>query len=201
MSDQIGGVSAFKQKFVEAKNKLIAAGNTKPTTKDIIAAIKTAQPHEHVIDEGISGFQIEHNPEERPPYSEYEEILDEQETIQQVFEKSILKDMKSPDDFAKLDLSKYTLIADAGPNKDIRMNPDTKEMISKEVSDDGKTVTITYESYGIKHTIKFIDGKFSEGIAGVRRANDTLQEYEYAMNEEGTVTPKSMIQNPDETTT
>ena len=197
MSDQIGGVSAFKQKFIEAKNRLIAAGNSKPTTKDIIAAIK-ATKQEPVHDEGIPGLQIEHNPEERPPYSDYEEILDEQETIQQVFEKSILKDLKSPEDFAKLDLSKFTLIADAGPNKDIRMNPDTKEMISKEVSDDGKTVTITYESYGIKHTIKFVDGKFCEGIAGVRKANDTLQEYEYAMNEEGTVTPKSMIQNPDE---
>ena len=64
MGEQVGRVSSFRQKFIEAKNKLIQEGVQNPKTKDIIAAMKSqkAEAGQSPQESALTGLQVEQNP-------------------------------------------------------------------------------------------------------------------------------------------
>jgi len=64
MGEQVGRVSSFRQKFIEAKNKLIQEGVQNPKTKDIIAAMKSqkAEAGQGTQEAALKGLQVEQNP-------------------------------------------------------------------------------------------------------------------------------------------
>ena len=60
MGEQVGGVSSFRQKFIEAKNSLIQQGVENPKTKDIVAFMRSQQSSSE--QNPVMGLQVEQNP-------------------------------------------------------------------------------------------------------------------------------------------
>lgn len=138
--------------------------------------------------------------EQQPPVDNNDEPpVNTQEREQQQKEldvalgESPIGELKKPEDYNNLDLSRYTLVADCGPNKDHRVDPNTNESITKEVSEDGKTVTVIYENDNTTHTVKFVDGKFSEGKIEKKQENGSIDVYTYTQDDDG----KAVIQSKD----
>ncbi len=120
------------------------------------------------------------------PDSDAGKVQQEQKEMNEALQKSPLSDLKTLEDFSKMDKSKFPLVEDRGANSSRFVNTETGEDILLETDESGKNATITYTSDGIKHTVKFVDGKFSEGKIEAKQADGSVKAYDYTMAEDGT---------------
>ena len=118
--------------------------------------------------------------------SELTQIEQQKQEFNEAISKSPLADVKTLEDFEKLDMSKYTLVEDRGPGTSMFVNPETNETILTKYDESSKNVTVTYSNGELSHTIEFKDGKFSEGKVETKQADGNVKTYDYSLADDGT---------------
>lgn len=115
------------------------------------------------------------------------------EEIKEAMKDSFLANIKTPQDIKNLDTSKFTLVADCGPNEARMINPETGESLTIKEEGYGTNGTITYSNGTVTHTINYSTiegGKVQSGEITVKQQDGTEKTYKYTYDENGNVVPE-----------